>query len=140
MKATFTVSSKTFTVSAKFKGDKPAQWSMKGLEQNWNNHRVTVACEKRATTFDFWASIAHPMIESESDLFGAFECFVMDAMSGESDFEGFCSESGYDTDSRKAAKIHKACRKANANLRRVFNIEGDELYDFCNAVNEGENA
>lgn len=134
MKTTFDINGLKVTVSATFKGDKMAQWG--GKTENWNNHRVTVTCDKRATTFDFWASIMHPTIESESDLFDAFRFFVSDAFSGESDFEDFCREFDYDSDSRKAEKIHKACEKANANLKRVFNLE--DIYDFCNAVSEYE--
>jgi hypothetical protein len=54
-------------------------------------------------------------------------------MSGEQDFESFCADFGYDTDSRKAEKIWNACRASNRKAKRI--IDGD-LYTLANALNE----
>ncbi len=56
------------------------------------------------------------------------DCLASDAAGIENsqDFEGFCSEYGYDTDSRKAEKTYKACVHQTERLKRFL---GDDLYD-----------
>jgi len=134
MKAQFNICSTTVNVSAIYKGDKKADWE--GVPQNWHNHRVTVSTEHGKCSFEFWMSLAKPKMDGESDLLGALSCFVSDAMSGKDSFQDFCSELGYDSDSRKAYKIFKACEKAYAKFERII---GDiDPYDFHNAVIELE--
>ena len=48
------------------------------------------------------------------------------------DFEDFCSEYGYDTDSRAAYKIYKAVLKESANIKRMFNEEEIEQLSEIN--------
>jgi len=139
MKAQLIIHGLTVNVSATYKGDK--KWNVSdrpGAPQNWNNHRVTVTTENGKCSFEFWASIAHPKIQSESDIIGALSCFVSDAMSSKDSFEDFCSELGYDSDSRKAYKIFKACERSYVKFERII---GDvDAYDFANALQELENA
>lgn len=45
-------------------------------------------------------------------------------------FENFCSEFGYDEDSRKAEKIYKAVLKEWAGVKRVFGDVLDELAEI----------
>lgn len=42
-------------------------------------------------------------------------------------FEGFASNLGYDTDSRKALECYLACQQAGNNLRRMFRAEFAKL-------------
>lgn len=51
-------------------------------------------------------------LKDELHLKLTFESFISDCLCGINSFEGFCSEFGYDTDSRKAEKIFKLCKKA----------------------------
>jgi hypothetical protein len=83
--------------------------------------------------FDFWASIAKPELESEYDILNAFYCFISDAISGTYTFEEFCSEFGYDEDSRRAEKIWKECKKSYGKLISIF--DGD-IYDLANELQE----
>lgn len=124
----------------------PAFWEKKSLGEvntpqplkNNGKYTIFVSSEHGKASFTFWSSIAKPKIESDSDLLGALTCFVSDATCSQNGFEDFCSEFGYDSDSRKALKIFKACEKANEKLNRII---GDmDIYDFSNAVNELENA
>ena len=123
---------KGLNIKATFKGDKKADWT--GAE-NWNNHLVTVRNNetKTACAFDFWASIANPDIETETELLHAFRCFVDDAISGEYDFAEFCGEFCFDEDSRKAYKTWKACQRANEKLSKIY--DGD-IYDLANALRD----
>ena len=127
MKATF----KNFTVNANYKGDKEASF----ISGNWNNHLVTVTNNdnKQRCTFEFWASIMRPELDSEYDVLNAFYCFVGDAISGKMDFEEFCSEFGYDNDSRTAERTWKACKRAAAKLERIY--DGD-IYDLANELGD----
>ncbi len=126
-KATF----KQFEIKASYKGNKKAEWS----QDNFNNHMITVTNleTKEKIRFEFWASIAHPMLKTEHDILNAFYCFVSDAISGNYSFDEFCSEFGYDTDSRQAEKIYRKCIKQYDRLSKIF--DGD-IYDFANELQE----
>lgn len=125
-------------VRATYKGDKPAPWSGEKYPENWNRHLVTVTnIETGArTSFDFWASIASPHINTVDDVLGALECFVSDATAGAEYFEDFCHEFGYDSDSITARRIYKACCRANAKLQRVYDGDFYELYNELSARNQ----
>ncbi len=129
MKATF----KNFEVSAVYTGSKAAEWG--NGRKNWNHHRITVENTENGarTSFDFWASIAQPRIETEYDVLNAFYCFVSDAISGDMDFSEFYGEFGYDEDSRTAGKDWKACQRSSEELARIY--DGD-IYDLANELQE----
>lgn len=89
------------------------------------------------TGFDFYGSThdynnGNTEIKGE-DLLNAFECFISDAMAGEQDFEDFCNEFGYDSDSRTAERIHKECIKS---LNKAKSILDTDIYDFANELQE----
>jgi len=130
MKTTY----KNLTISSKYLGNKA--WSANDRnDRNYNNHVITVKNNdtKSRCTFEFWASIASPVIESENDLLYAFECFIRDAMSAEQGFEDFCSEFGYDSDSRSVERIYKACERA---LNKFDRVVSEDIYEFSNELQE----
>ncbi len=53
-----------------------------------------------------------------------------DIQGTEQDFESWASDLGYDTDSRAAEKIYRACKRCAEKLRRLFGPEG--LEEFLN--------
>lgn len=53
---------------------------------------------------------------SKFDLHSFRVCMFMDAQCGTTTFKEFCSNFGYDSDSRKAYKTHKSCVKTLENL------------------------
>jgi len=122
---------KQFEVKASYKGTKKADWS----SDNFNNHMVTVTNTEteQKITFEFWASIVNPVLNSEYDILNAFYCFVGDAVSAKENFENFCSEFGYDSDSRTAEKIYKKCKKQLEKLNKIYT--GD-IYDLVNELSE----
>lgn len=124
-----------FKVTSTFKGNK--LWPADEKKQNYNNHVITVSHNGSSTRFEFWGSIMNPEIGSVSDLQHAFYCFLSDAVSAKQSFEDFCSEFGYDSDSRKAERIYKACEKSLAKLEKLYS--GD-CYDLINEVQELTNA
>jgi hypothetical protein len=65
----------------------------------------------------------------------AFRCFLDDGLSATYDFEEFCGEFGYDTDSRRAERMYKACQRSLDKLRDL-GIFDSELCDMINALSE----
>lgn len=130
MKANF----KQFEINTVYHGDKC--WSYDS--RNYNNYVVTVKNKEngKKTRFEFWCSIMRPEFESEYDVLNAFYCFVSDALDSLYSFDEFCGEFGYDTDSRKAEKVYRACKRAYAKFERVSGFSDDEMYDFINELSE----
>ena len=129
-----TTTYKNFKITAEFDGLKVASWD----EYNDRHNKVTIKNLEngKRTSFDFWGSVRNPSLESDYDLLNAFCCFVSDALSGLYSFDEFCGEFGYDTDSRKAEKIYKACKRAYAKFERVSGFSESGLYDFINELSE----
>lgn len=132
MKTTY----ENFIISSKFVGEKAAPWSDEIGRKNYNHNKVTVknTDNGKSISFDFWCGLLRPELETESDLLDAFYCFVSDALLGWQSFVDFCNEMGYDSDSRKAEKIWKACEK---NYNKFSNLTGyslDMMYDFVNKL------
>ena len=60
-------------------------------------------------------------------------CLLLDSSASDQSFDGWCSDFGYDTDSRKALDTYLACQKAGSDLRSIgANIEQlqDLLQDY----------
>jgi len=106
-------------IKSTYYGNKQCNWDCK--VRNYNNHviRVTNLDTKKWTSFDYWGSVINPELSTEDDLLYAFEHIIQDAVCGTMYFEDFCSEFGYDTDSRRAYKTHCACIKSKEKLERV---------------------
>jgi hypothetical protein len=70
-------------------------------------------------------------------LFDALYCLCSDASMWENarNFEDFCGDIGYDSDSRKAEGIYNACGQVAKDLRAVL---GRKLYDELLAMDEDQ--
>lgn len=124
-----------FEITSTFHGNK--LWPADEKKQNYNNHTVTISHNGKRASFEFWGSIMSPEISTDNDLQHAFYCFLSDAVSAKNSFEDFCSEFGYDTDSRKVESIYKACERSLAKLERLY--DGD-VYNLINEVQQIVNA
>ena len=128
---------KQYRITEKFYGNKA--WSIAGCAENYNNHVITVinTGTKKRTRFDYWSSLANPGIVSEEALFEAFNCFIDDALSGIMNFEEFCGEFCYSSDSIKALKVYNACKAASKKADRVIEEDlhefAEDLRDFLEA-------
>ncbi len=58
---------------------------------------------------------------------------LTDYDSADCSFEEFCGEYGYDTDSRRAERIHRAVQEQARQMRRLL---GDDLKTFLDALQE----
>ena len=66
----------------------------------------------------------------EPDLEGVLECLASDVSCSQGTFKEFCSDLGYNEDSRKAEKIYLACRRIKQGLVRLVGLSGiDELLE-----------
>lgn len=132
MKTTIETKSGKITITSDYKGDKVAPWCTdeKGHPQNGNRHTVGVSFNGKRLQFDFWASLAEPEMRTDSDLIEALDCFMRDGLSGnDNTFEEFCSEFGYDEDSRKAERVYRDCQRHGKKAERVFGSDLNEIYD-----------
>lgn len=115
-----------------------------GMEEGFSAPRqynnvfaVTVTNGGIAETFDYHISTHDTQngkkALTDEDHISAFYCFLGDAISGSESFEVFCTESGYDEDSRKAEKIWKACQEAT---QKADNLSIGDLYQVSNYIQE----
>lgn len=78
----------------------------------------TLSCENRQYTFDFGQSINAGC--EEPTMYDVLTCLQKYDVGT---FENFCSDFGYDEDSRKAEKIYKAVSKEYNAMLRVFGAD-----------------
>lgn len=113
----------------------------KDNEMLHNQFKVNVTNKNGISTkFDFYGSFndyKEGIQElKDADLLNAFDCFINDAISAEEDFEEWCNNLGYDSDSRSAHKIYKECAKSLEKAKKI--ISGD-MYEFYNELQEAIN-
>jgi len=92
-------------------------------------YKVTLRYQGRQLTVPFYMGPANDHEPSAGDV---LSCLIMDACSYENatDFEDFCRDFGYDTDSRKAERIYKALEVQAPKVRRFL---GDDFETFAEA-------
>ena len=103
-----------------------------------DHYNLVVMYDGKATNFAFYESAANygKMLKGADNLRDALDCFIGDALSGLMDFEEFCSEFGYDEDSRRAEKIHNLCKDSTVKASSIGWSEED-LYKIS-ALIRGE--
>lgn len=143
MKTTIQFNNISFAVSASLVASGVPFPNEKNSRPQHNKFRVTVVCNNIKRSFSYFDSIADYMKGkkelSDSDLQNAFYCFVSDSVSGESSFEDFCSEFGYDSDSRTAEKIWRSCGRLSEKLNVLLPPDVDSC-DLLNYLIDLENA
>jgi hypothetical protein len=131
----YKVLTEEFTVSAVLVDEGVSFPNEKKSTTRHNQFEVTIETSKGEETFDFYGS-HNDWENGETELKyidNAVYCFLSDATLGDMSFEDFCSEFGYDEDSRKSENIHKAC----VDLLDKFNgLFESDVYDFINAFQE----
>jgi hypothetical protein len=103
------------------------------------HYKITVKRDSSRRMFDYYSSIndyqnGKKELE-ENDLKFALECILSDAIAGLDTFSNFCSEFGYDENSRNAEKVWKACKRSSAKLLSLGLLES-QLYDYINEIRE----
>jgi hypothetical protein len=112
---------KQITMQVKRTDDNP---NMPDMPAGSNHYKCTLRFRTRRMIVIFSQG---PAIDHEPTLIDVLDCLASDAAGVENgvSFEDWCADYGYDTDSRKAERIYKACEREAEKLR---NLLGDNLY------------
>jgi len=86
-------------------------------QRNANSYRCTTHYKGRRYSFDYWQGIG---ISHDPRVDDVLDSLLSDAQAGEQTFEDFCADFGYDSDSRKAEKIWRACQRVAKNMKRLL--------------------
>jgi len=105
--------------------DKQDDWQKRS-----HGYTCTLAYQGRRLTVDFWQGTG---IKQEPTAAGVLSCLLSDASSGQESFEEFCSNFGYDTDSRSALKTWRACVSMHSKLEKLL---GSDFDTFLQAEND----
>lgn len=103
--------------------DKQDEW-----QQRATGWRCQISYQGRRYSFDYWKGAGHGTTPPTVD--DCLDCLLSDASLGDNDFDDFCSELDYDTDSRKAHRSWMACQRVNRAIRRLL---GDDYERFMYA-------
>lgn len=95
-----------------------------GKHIHGDKYRVTLSRDGRKIQFCFWNSLNDSQARKSPSEYDVLACASSDLYCP-ADFDDFCAEYGYDTDSRKAEKTFKACRAKSERLQRIF--DGEEI-------------
>jgi hypothetical protein len=91
-----------------------------GFAPGSHPYKVTLTYQRRRLTVPFFMG---PALCEEPTAEGVLECLLSDASAGEMTFEEFCSDFGYDSDSRKAERTHRACVASRAGVLRLLGAD-----------------
>lgn len=100
------------------------------LDTFGHHYRVTLRGPGGSYTFDFWGSRADQEANKTPTEYDVLACLEWNCADT---FEDFCSELGYEQDSRKALKTFRACLRQRTALERIFpdQTARDALADIC---------
>ena len=108
------------TMSAERTDSNPSMPDSRDMD-HW---KCVLRMDRKRMTVSFSMGYGHH--GTEPKVAGVLDCLSSDSASvDQGDFEGWCSDLGYETDSRKAERIYKACEHQ---AKRLRNFLGDDLY------------
>lgn len=85
-------------------------------------YRVTLKRGRKSYTFNFGQSLNNTQ---KSIVPSSYEILTCLTKENPEDFENFCSNFGYDTDSIEASKVYKSVIKEWEGIKRVFDVDSD---------------
>ena len=92
------------------------------MNKNMDHWRCVLKANGKTHTFYY--SQGYGIRHKEPVLANVLESLASEYDPGDMAFEDFCSEYGYDEESRKAEKVYRAFRKRTQALDRLFGGEG----------------
>jgi hypothetical protein len=108
-----------------------AQYGAVEVPEGWapgtHPYKVTLRFQRRALTVPFFMGSARTDEPTAADV---LSCLCSDASAAGQSFEDWCSDLGYDADSRKAEATYKACEAIAPRLTRFL---GDHYEEVCRA-------
>ena len=117
---------KNISCTAMFVGE--ACWDE--FDKKNRTQKYTVILRRKGAkplSLPFFQGLGHLRAPTAADV---VYCLCSDARCGEQAFEEFCSDLGYDSDSRRAELIWRKCRESAADIRAFL---GDDFDAFANA-------
>lgn len=89
-------------------------------DRQMDHWRCTLTCGGRRMVLTFSKGMGHH--GKPAELREVLSCIAMDTAGVENarDFADWCSEYGYDTDSRKAERTYRQCTRQAASLKRLL--------------------
>lgn len=84
---------------------------------SFNAWKIQLRYKGRKMTIDFFTG---PALGEPRDVSEIMDCVLSDSQAGEMDFSEFCSEFGYDEDSRMAEKTWKDCQKISGKVNHFL--------------------
>jgi hypothetical protein len=105
--------------AARLTYDQRDEWQRKA-----HDYRVTLTHQRRRYSFDWWQGQA---VTREPTAADCLEALLSDASSADQNFESWCADYGYDTDSRKAERTYRACQGVARRLRRLLGADYDQF-------------
>jgi hypothetical protein len=104
-----------------WQGNEAPSWATDGV--HGDKFRVTIKRKHgNSLTFDFWGSYNDKQHRRKPSAYSVLACISGDAYCPDT-FEMFCSEYGYDEDSRKAEAIFKRALEFSRKLNDFFSEE-----------------
>lgn len=88
-----------------------------GWTHGTRGYKCCLTFKGRSLTVPFFMGPAHTAEPTAADVLA---CVCSDARADEQSFEEWCSEYGYDADSRKAEQTYKACAAMGPRVRRFL--------------------
>lgn len=105
-------------------------WRNPNMEDSadMDHWKVTILCANTEQQMELVFSMGKGHEGRKPELEDVLDCLASDAAGVENarSFEEWCSEYGYDEDSRKAERTYNACSEQSQELQRIL---GDEAYN-----------
>lgn len=99
-------------------------------DEEWKRRATGWTCtlrvDGRSLVVPFWMGPGHGGKRPRPE--DVLDCLLSDATGELDDFDAWCAEYGYDTDSRKAYRMWEACRKTRTDL--VALLGSEETFDL----------
>lgn len=104
--------------------------NMNDMPEGSNHYKVTLRGFGRRMTISYSMG---PALTGEPEAVDVLDCLISDSDCIEGGFDEFCGNCGYNSDSRKAEKIYRACVATSKKLHRFL---GDKFNQFHTAGRE----
>ena len=106
----------------------------KWQNQNWlhDTYSLSIRLNGKSESFKFFNSKNSTDTHEKPSVCSILDCIFSDAKCTLSvdTFDEFCSDLGYDNDSRHAEGIYKACKKTFSKLQNIFGADLDNFLEF----------
>lgn len=99
---------------------------------NWRDTADSWLITINNQAFEYYTGVGHRKQDKPvtPELSAVLSCLVLDAAAASESFEDWCSELGYDSDSRKALETYLECQNTALEMRKAKIYLNDDLREF----------